>query len=79
MDEATCTPGVLQKMIYQRCYHEANCTPEALRKMIYQQCYQYARSTTPVSLHPAIYYAYLALFGASAHIVALRRKNLGSD
>ncbi|KAK0649440.1 ribonuclease H-like domain-containing protein [Cercophora newfieldiana] len=33
---------------------------EDLQKMIYHQCYQYCRSTTPVSLHPAVYYAHLA-------------------
>ncbi len=35
--------------------------------MIYSQCYQYARSTTPVSLHPAVYYAHLASNRARAH------------
>ncbi|KAG6309726.1 hypothetical protein E4U44_006472 [Claviceps purpurea] len=38
-----------------------------LQKMIYQQCYSYARSTTPVSLHPAVYYAHLAGARARAH------------
>ncbi|KAG5959309.1 hypothetical protein E4U56_005050 [Claviceps arundinis] len=39
-----------------------------LQKMIYQQCYSYARSTTPVSLHPAVYYAHLAAARARAHV-----------
>jgi eukaryotic translation initiation factor 2C len=30
-----------------------------LQKMIYHQCYLYARSTTPVSVYPAVYYVYL--------------------
>ncbi|KAG6117241.1 hypothetical protein E4U13_001236 [Claviceps humidiphila] len=39
-----------------------------LQNMIYQQCYSYARSTTPVSLHPAVYYAHLAAARARAHV-----------
>lgn len=38
-----------------------------LHAMIYQHCYQYMRSTTPVSLYPAIYYAHLASNRARAH------------
>jgi eukaryotic translation initiation factor 2C len=35
--------------------------------MIYEHCYQYMRSTTSVSLHPAVYYAHLASNRAKAH------------
>ena len=42
-------------------------TPGDLQKMIYEQCYTYARSTTPVSIHPAICYAHLAAARARAH------------
>ncbi|KAK3347363.1 Piwi domain-containing protein [Neurospora tetraspora] len=31
-----------------------------LQRMIYHQCYTFCRSTTPISLHPAVYYAHLA-------------------
>lgn len=35
--------------------------------MIYNHCYQYMRSTTPVSLYPAVYYAHLAAARCRAH------------
>ena len=42
-------------------------TPDPFVKMIYNLCYQYARSSTPVSLIPAVYYAHLASQRALAH------------
>ena len=41
--------------------------PDDLQKMLYQQCYQYMRATTPVSLHPAVYYAHLCGARARQH------------
>lgn len=38
-----------------------------LQNMIYDHCYQYIRSTTSVSLHPAIYYAHLIATRARHH------------
>lgn len=38
-----------------------------LQRMLYEQVYSYARSTTPVSIHPAIYYAHLAGARARCH------------
>lgn len=38
-----------------------------LENMIYDHCYQYIRSTTSVSLHPAIYYAHLVAARARHH------------
>ncbi|KAK1779618.1 LOW QUALITY PROTEIN: Piwi domain-containing protein [Copromyces sp. CBS 386.78] len=38
-----------------------------LQKMIYHQCYTFCRSTTPISLHPAVYYAHLAGARGRAH------------
>ncbi|KAF2963456.1 hypothetical protein GQX73_g10126 [Xylaria multiplex] len=59
--------GTARPVHYQVIYDDANVTPDHLQKMIYQQCYQYARSTTPVSLHPAVYYAHVASMRAKAH------------
>jgi eukaryotic translation initiation factor 2C len=59
--------GTARPVHYHVILDEAGVTPQALQKMIYQQCYQYARSTTPVSLHPAIYYADLACGRARTH------------
>jgi hypothetical protein len=41
--------------------------PEELENMIYEHCYQYVRSTTPVSVHPSIYYAHLISVRARHH------------
>lgn len=46
---------------------EANVPVNDLQKLIYQHCYQYMRSTTPVSMFPAIYYAHLASNRARCH------------
>jgi eukaryotic translation initiation factor 2C len=59
--------GTARPVHYQVIYDEANVPADHLQKMIYHQCYQYVRSTTPVSLHPAIYYAHLAAARAKAH------------
>ncbi|KAF6828905.1 eukaryotic translation initiation factor 2c [Colletotrichum plurivorum] len=59
--------GTARPVHYTVLLDDANMTTNALQQMIYGQCYQYARSTTPVSLHPAIYYADLAAGRARAH------------
>lgn len=46
---------------------EMNVPVNLLQKMINEHCYQYMRSTTPVSLYPAVYYAHLASNRARAH------------
>ncbi|KAI0439155.1 Piwi domain-containing protein [Xylaria telfairii] len=71
--------GTARPVHYQVIYDDANVTPDALQKMIYEQCYQYARSTTPVSLHPAVYYAHVASNRARAHenIHASQKENIG--
>ncbi|KAI0517034.1 Piwi domain-containing protein [Xylaria bambusicola] len=59
--------GTARPVHYQVIYDDANVKPDDLQMMLYQQCYQYVRSTTPVSLHPAIYYAHLASNRARSH------------
>jgi eukaryotic translation initiation factor 2C len=39
-----------------------------LQSFIFEHSYHYVRSTTPVSLHPAVYYAHLAADRARAHL-----------
>ena len=41
--------------------------PNDLEGMINDHCYQYIRSTTSVSVHPAIYYAHLISVRARHH------------
>ncbi|KAI1210063.1 Piwi-domain-containing protein [Annulohypoxylon truncatum] len=59
--------GTARPVHYQVILDEAHVKPNDLMKMLYQQCYQYCRSTTPVSLHPAVYYAHLASNRARSH------------
>ncbi|KAI5863615.1 Piwi-domain-containing protein [Durotheca rogersii] len=59
--------GTARPVHYQVILDEAGIKPDDLQKMIYQQCYQYCRSTTPVSLHPAVYYSHLASNRARCH------------
>lgn len=59
--------GTARPVHYQVIRDEAQCNPNEFQKMIYQHCYQYMRSTTPVSLYPAVYYAHLASNRARAH------------
>ncbi|KAH7156838.1 eukaryotic translation initiation factor 2c [Dactylonectria macrodidyma] len=59
--------GTARPVHYHVILDEMNMPVNDLQKMIYQQCYSYARSTTPVSLHPAVYYAHLASDRARAH------------
>ncbi|OAA54541.1 eukaryotic translation initiation factor [Niveomyces insectorum RCEF 264] len=59
--------GTARPVHYHVIHDEIKMPPHLLQKMLYQQCYQYARSTTPVSLHPAVYYAHLAGDRARSH------------
>lgn len=59
--------GTARPVHYHVLLDEAGLTPNQLHAMIYEQCYAYIRSTTPVSLHPAIYYAHLASNRARHH------------
>lgn len=59
--------GTARPVHYHVLHDENKCDPDRLQAMIYGQCYQYARSTTPVSLHPAIYYADIAAGRARSH------------
>jgi eukaryotic translation initiation factor 2C len=59
--------GTARPVHYHVIMDEAKCNPDELQKMIYHQCYQYIRSTTPVSLHPAVYYSHLAAERGRSH------------
>ncbi|KAK8041405.1 hypothetical protein PG994_014412 [Apiospora phragmitis] len=71
--------GTARPVHYQVILDEANCNPNDLQRMLYHHCYQYQRSTTPVSLHPAVYYSHLASVRAAAHEdIAASQKELPS-
>ncbi|KAI9724962.1 MAG: hypothetical protein M1812_000238 [Candelaria pacifica] len=59
--------GTARPVHYHVLMDEAKLPPNEFQNMIYEQCYQYMRSTTPVSLHPAVYYAHLASNRARSH------------
>lgn len=60
--------GTARPVHYHVILDEASMEVENLQNMIYEHSYQYVRSTTPVSLHPAVYYAHLATNRGIAHI-----------
>ncbi|KEF61906.1 uncharacterized protein A1O9_03478 [Exophiala aquamarina CBS 119918] len=59
--------GTSRPVHYTILYDDTNHRPETIQNMIYEHCYQYMRSTTSVSLHPAVYYAHIASNRAKAH------------
>jgi eukaryotic translation initiation factor 2C len=59
--------GTARPVHYHVIHDEVKLKPDDLQNMIYQQCYQYIRATTPVSLHPAVYYAHLCGARARQH------------
>ncbi len=59
--------GTSRPVHYTILHDEGMHKPELIQNMIYEHCYQYMRSTTSVSLHPAVYYAHLASNRARSH------------
>lgn len=59
--------GTARPVHYHVLMDEINLNVNRLQQMIYQQCYTFCRSTTPISLHPAVYYAHLAGARGRAH------------
>ena len=60
--------GTARPVHYHTLIDEQNLKPEEIQNMIYEASYQYVRSTTPVSLFPAIYYAHLAAARGNNHV-----------
>ncbi|KAL8996468.1 MAG: hypothetical protein Q9169_004018 [Polycauliona sp. 2 TL-2023] len=59
--------GTARPTHYTMLMDEAKVPVDVFQKMLYEHSYQYMRSTTPVSLFPAVYYAHLASNRARAH------------
>ncbi|KAL2268366.1 hypothetical protein VTJ83DRAFT_3212 [Remersonia thermophila] len=59
--------GTARPVHYNVIHDEVGLPHDTLQRILYEQCYQYCRSTTPVSLHPAVYYAHLAADRARWH------------
>ncbi|PYH87772.1 Piwi-domain-containing protein [Aspergillus ellipticus CBS 707.79] len=59
--------GTARPVHYHVILDQIKHKPHELQNMIYDHCYQYMRSTTSVSLYPAIYYAHLISNRARSH------------
>ena len=59
--------GTARPMHYHVLMNEAKMPNEELQTLIYEQCYQYIKSSTPISQHPAIYYAHIVSNRAVPH------------
>ena len=60
--------GTARPIHYQCILNEGEWVSTELQSFIFEHSYQYVRSTTPVSLHPAVYYAHLAADRSRAHL-----------
>ncbi|KAK6828449.1 eukaryotic translation initiation factor [Apiospora arundinis] len=69
--------GTSRPVHYHVIMDEIGHTKASLTNLIYQQCYQYSRCHTPVSLHPAIYYAHRISLRARSHVAD--KKEPGDD
>ncbi|KAJ5887940.1 hypothetical protein N7495_007981 [Penicillium taxi] len=63
----TAIQGTARPVHYKVLLDEMVHKPDDLVNMIYEHSYQYVRSTTSVSIHPAIYYAHLISVRARQH------------
>ncbi|KAL2868227.1 putative eukaryotic translation initiation factor eIF-2C4 [Aspergillus lucknowensis] len=59
--------GTSRPVHYHVILDQIKHRPQELENMIYDHCYQYMRSTTSVSLFPAVYYAHLVATRARHH------------
>ncbi|KAF2747569.1 Piwi-domain-containing protein [Sporormia fimetaria CBS 119925] len=59
--------GTARPIHYQCILNEGMYKQDELQQLLFEHSYQYVRSTSPVSLHPAVYYAHLAADRCRAH------------
>lgn len=59
--------GTARPVHYYVLMNETTLGNDFIHTLVYEHAYQYARATTPVSIHPAIYYAHLAAARAVFH------------
>jgi eukaryotic translation initiation factor 2C len=59
--------GTARPVHYHVIRNECGLSSELIQQLTFEHCFQYARSTTPVSMFPAVYYAHLASNRAKAH------------
>jgi len=74
--------GTSRPTKYQVLLDENNMTADEIQDMTYKMCYTYGRSTSSVSVVPAVYYAHLAAFRARCHVKydeSMSVTSVGSD
>jgi eukaryotic translation initiation factor 2C len=71
--------GTARPVHYNVIHDECGLEVDDLQRILYRQCYQYCRATTPVSLHPAVYYAHLASARAHHHASQAGSVRIPSD
>ncbi|KAF2666992.1 Piwi-domain-containing protein [Microthyrium microscopicum] len=59
--------GTARPVHYRMILDEKGYPVELLQQFIFENSFQYIRSTTPVSMFPAVYYAHLAAYRAKPH------------
>ena len=59
--------GTARPMHYYVLLNEPKMPNEEIQTLLYEHSYQYIRATTPVSQHPAMYYAHIASNRAGPH------------
>lgn len=59
--------GTARPCHYYVLANEADMSNNQLHTLLYEHAYQYQRASTPISQHPAIYYAHLAAARAAPH------------
>ena len=59
--------GTARPCHYYVLMNEPNMANDQLHTLLYEHAYQYQRASTPISQHPAIYYAHLAAARAAPH------------
>jgi eukaryotic translation initiation factor 2C len=60
--------GTARPVHYVLLQNECAFKVETLQQFVFEHCFQYVRSTTPISQHPAIYYAHLAAARGIPHV-----------
>ncbi|OQO08033.1 hypothetical protein B0A48_06826 [Cryoendolithus antarcticus] len=59
--------GTARPTHYHVILNECKMSNDEIYTLLYEHSYQYMRATTPVSIHPAIYYAHIAALRAVSH------------
>ncbi|KAF2859346.1 Piwi-domain-containing protein [Piedraia hortae CBS 480.64] len=71
--------GTARPVHYCVLMNESGYSNEELQTLLFEHCYMYVRSTTPVSQHPAVYYAHVVSNRAIPHYPLWRESLRGES